>query len=517
MNPKMAFQAAKILYDFDHYPEARKRFDWIIKNYNSSKGEKEIAALAATLWLETYRVERDYDNLSKLAKQLKNQVDVSSINEEIRIYELAGLFKAAQTADKEGRYEEAVKKYLELVSRDKDKKYTVKALNNAAVASESLENYDQAMRLYERVYREYPKHALASYALFRIAVNAEKFFEFDKAIQNYLAFYNRYNKKETPAELKDIKFKYDEKSSSSLKNAAILLDNLQKYKEAAKRYKEFYTRYKTDKDAEATSWLTILAWEKDGNGGEMVSAVEAYQKNFASAKTARRVLEGTLKVADYYKKKKNTKNALKWYRAALDWYVRLGVKPGTDAAFYAAKAQFMITEFEFDKWDRIALKGNLKKQKKALKARIDGQKKLTAEYKKVYAYKNLEWTMAAGFREGNLFQRFAQALYNASVPFKEGTEEWDNYRGQLDDIAVPLEDEAVKKYELIVKKARDEKIVNEWTKRALDELNKYKPQDYPLFKEERRHVEEQDLSGLPLMDGDAYKRMLNPPKPKKSE
>lgn len=510
LNPKMAFQSAKILYDFKQYDQARKRFDWLIKNYNSSAGEKEIAALAATLWLETYRVERDYDNLSTLAKQLKGQVDVTSINEEIRTYEMAGLFKAAQAADKEKRYEEAIEKYLELVSRDKDKTYTVKALNNAAVASESVQKYDQAVRLYERVYREFPQDPLASYALYRIAVNAEQFFEFDKAIQNYLAFTRKYATAQTPKELSAVGFLYKEKASTALKNAAILLDDLQQYEKASERYKEFYTTYPTDKDAEATAWRSVLARKKSKNDREMIRAVEDYESRFGSSATAKRVLEGLSFVSDYYDGRNDKRNATKWYKRILDAYVKYGVQPGTDAAFYAAKAQFMLTEFEFKDWNKISIKGSQKAQKKLLDARIKGQQALTPKYQKVYAYQNLEWSMAAGFREGNLFQEFAKALYNASVPFKEGSEEWDIYRGQLDDIAVPLEDEAVKKYELIVKKAREAKIVNEWTKRALEELNKYKPQDYPLFKEEREHIEERDLSGLPMLDASGYKSMTNP-------
>ena len=510
LNPKMAFQSAKILYDYNQYDQARKRFEWLIKNHNTSAGEKEVAALAATLWLETYRVERDYDNLSTLAKRLKGQVDVTSINEEIRTYEMAGLFKAAQTADKEKRYEEAIEKYLELVSRDKDKTYTVKALNNAAVASESVQKYDQAVRLYERVYREFPQDPLASYALYRIAVNAEQFFEFDKAIQNYLAFHRKYANEQTPKALGAVGFSYKEKAATALKNAAILLDDLQQYEKAAGRYKEFYTSYPTDKDAEATAWRSVLARKKSKDNREMIRAVEDYESRFGSSATAKRVLEGLSFVADYYQERNDERNATKWYNRILDAYVKYGVQPGTDAAFYAAKAQFMLTEFEFAQWNKIAIRGNQKKQKKLLDARIKGQQALTPKYQKVYAYQNLEWSMAAGFREGNLFQEFAKALYNASVPFKEGSEEWDIYRGQLDDIAVPLEDEAVKKYELIVKKAREAKIVNDWTKRALEELNKYKPQDYPLFKEEREHIEERDLSGLPMLDAAGYKSMTNP-------
>lgn len=511
-NPKLAFQAAKIMYDFNHFDSARKRFDWIIQNYTNSDGEKEIAALAASLWLETYRVERDYAKLSELANQLKDRVDVTSIKDEIREYELAGLFKAAEAANNEKRYEDAIEKYLELVSRDGKKQYTTRALNNAAVAYEALGRYDSAMKLYERVYKEYPNDPLSSYALYRIAVNAERFFEFDKSVQNYLAFYQRFGNKETPKELAGLDFDYNKKGADSLKNAAILLEGLQEYEKAAERFEEFHTKFPSDADAEATAWRVVINWQKAKKPREMIKAIESYQAKFGSAATADRYLEGTLIVAEYYQDSRKEKDAKKWYEKALKDYVALGAKPGTRAAYFTAQAQFELNEYEFAKWDAIKVKGNQAAMKKALDARIKGQQTLTAEYEKIVAYQSLEWVMAAYFRIGNMYQRFAQALYDAPVPYREGTEEWDVYRQMLDDIAIPLEDEAVKRYEKVAQQARQDKIVNEWTKKTLEELNKYKPQDYPLYKEERRALEERDISGQPFMSGEEYKQQVAPKK-----
>ena len=149
--------------------------------------------------------------------------------------------------------------------------------------------------------------------------------------------------------------------------------------------------------------------------------------------------------------------------------------------------------------------------------RIKGQQELNQKYERIYAYRNLEWTLAASFRVGSMYQRFAQALYDTPVPFAEGSEEWDIYRTQLDDIAVPLEDEAVKNYEKVIAKAREEKVVNEWTKRALEELNKYRPADFPLYKEERQGIQDEMSTGLPYLDGDVYNEVLGTGGEKKEE
>ena len=94
-------------------------------------------------------------------------------------------------------------------------------------------------------------------------------------------------------------------------------------------------------------------------------------------------------------------------------------------------------------------------------------------------------------------QSFAQALYEADVPFPEGTEEYDMYKVALEDQAIPLEDQAVAYYEKTIAKAGEEKVVNQWTKRILEELNKYKPSDYPLFHEEIRKFQPELTTSLP--------------------
>ena len=129
--------------------------------------------------------------------------------------------------------------------------------------------------------------------------------------------------------------------------------------------------------------------------------------------------------------------------------------------------------------------------------------KLRDRYGEVVQYKSFDWNLAAFYRLGQLFQIFAQGLYDAPIPSNFSAEEEDLYRTQLEDIAVPLEDEAVKKYEFAYEKAREFRITNEWTKRILESLNKYKPSDYPLFKEERRQVSRLMLTPPTLLSGAA--------------
>jgi len=514
LDSKFAFQAAKLFYDFNDFPEARRRFEWVIRNYP----DQQVGAFAASLMLETYRLEKDYTTLASKANEFKDLLkgeQAEAIRLEIAEYELASLGKAAEQAYKEKRYEEAIEKYKELMSRTDKEETTTIALINIAVAYEALDKPGEAAKYYERLYTEFPDNVFVPYAIYRVAVNSERFFEFEKASQNYLAFYDRFGKKETPEEVMKAfsgSFVYKEKGADALRSGAILLENSQDYRKAADRYVEYSRNFSDKDDADDVYWQAVQCWKKADRTRDMLNGYETYIDTHGSTANSIKVFTALGALYDYYAEKGDDRKAKKWYERTLAEYASYGIQPNTPEAYYAAKAEFMLVEYEFEEWDKIKLKGNVKKQGELLQQKIKGQQALTPMYEKVYAYRNLEWTLAAGYRLGNMYQRFANMLYDAPVPFPEGSEQWDIYRGQLDDIAIPLEDKAVESYVRVVDKGRQDKIVNEWTKRAVQELNKYRPAEYPLYKEERRSISDDVKTGLPLLDKEAYEKYEKPPR-----
>lgn len=503
LDGKFAFQAAKVYYDFKHYEEARRRFAWIVDNYS----DQEVAYLSGSLILDTYREEQDYTKLAEWAERLSQVIkgdQAEAVRAEVREFRLGALFKSAEALYAEKKYAEAAEEYIRLVNDAPDHEYAPKALNNAAVAYELLHRYDSALRLYERVYQEYPNDPLAGYALYRVAINSERFFEFEKAIQNYTLFYDKY-RGQSPQELRDMGFIVEEKRSESLKSVAVLLENLQRYDESAKTYIQFARAYPNDPQAGPGMWQAVLAYQKAGDSRQMINTIQTYIREYGrNPENNLRVLEGMMMIADYHESRKDQRNAAVWYRNVLNEYNSRGFEPASPGSYYSGKAEFMLVEQEFEKWKALEIKGNLRAQERLLKEKIEGQQKLTAKYNEVMAHRSLEWTMAANFRIGSLLQHFAAALYEVPIPFAEGTDEHDIYQERLEDIAIPLEEAAITRYEQTIQRAQQDKIVNEWTKRTLDELNKFKPGEYPLYKEERRSIQKQSVTGLPYLDAEAY-------------
>ena len=498
LDAKFAFNAAKIYYDLKHYDEARERFTWIVDNFP----DREEAYLAGSLILETHRQEKNYDKLAEWADKLSGVLkgeQAKAVKEEVREFKLGAMFKSAEKLFDQKKYEKAAEEYVKLVNKAPDHENAPRALNNAAVAYEELKRYDSAMDLYQRVYREYNESPLAGYALYRVAVNSERFFEFDNAIRTYTLFYEEYEGK-SPEELEKMDFMIEEKRPKALLSAAVLSGNLQRYRKAAKLYEQFVETYPNNDEAPTAQWQAVENWKKAGDKDAMIDAFEVYKREFGGdPERADKVLEGMMRIAERYEKQGRDERAQDKYREIIDTFETRKLEPGSDSAYYAAKSQFQLAERTYQEWKEIKIEGTLKEQKKILQKKIKEQKKVQKDFKKVWEYNNLEYTLASSFRLGSLYQHFAESLYNVPIPFQPGSKQYMMYRRQLDKVARPLEDKAVERYKKTIEKAREQKIVNKWTKKTLDQLNKYRPAEYPLYKESRTAEQRDTVTGHPFM------------------
>ena len=114
-------------------------------------------------------------------------------------------------------------------------------------------------------------------------------------------------------------------------------------------------------------------------------------------------------------------------------------------------------------------------------------KKVQRAYAEVFKYKRVEWTLAALYRQGYILERFGQTIIETPVPpevkrlgergggrlpgprsssrpWRSKTRPWRVYAATLDE-------------------AKKNRVSNEWTKKTLESLNRYRPKEYPVLKE----------------------------------
>ncbi len=509
LGAKFAFQAAKVYHDFEHYDESRRRFAWIVESHP----EHEVAYLAGSMILESFRRENDFEGLTEWAEKLEGVIrgeQAEAVRAEVREYRLTAMFSSAEEMLNQERYEDAAEEFVRLAREEPDHRLAPRARNNAASVYEIAGDYDRAIEQYEELFRQYPDDELASRAVYRVAVNSEWLFDYDKSVRHYQLFYDEFAGP-SPEALEAMDFDIEENRENAKLNVAQISEYLQRYEDAARGYEAFYETYPENEYAATTFWAAADAWEKAGNEQQMVRILEAYMDEYGNDREhADRWFEARSRIAELHEDRGERTQADRHYEAILERYREWTGEDEeplpNEAAIRetAAKSRFLLIERDFEEWDQIAIEGDLAQQERNLEAKLDGLEDLTDQYEEVLEFRNLDWNLAAHFRIANLVHRMSAALYDAPIPFEEGTDEFWVYQDMLDDIAYPMENAAIDSYDQTINRARDNEIVNEWTQRTLEALHDFQPADYPFYEEEQRPRYDLVQRGVPMLSHGMY-------------
>jgi TolA-binding protein len=500
----IAYKAGELFYAYDDFDEARCRFDEVVTRWPSS----EVAQYAANLTIESYLTQKDWAAVEEVSArlQLASVGKNPSLNRELQKFKLGGRFNRAMQLMDAKDYEPAADLFQKLVAEEPKHEFADKALYNAASCYEGARRFESALKLYERLSAEYPKSALADEALFRVGFNAENTYDFDKAVDRYQQLVERYPK--------------SKHRKDALYNAARSLENLQRYDKAAAAYARYAAVYPDAEDAARTQFHAALIYEKTGDWRRETQALQDFVRRFSRSKESELVVQAYLKVGLAYKELKQDPEARTAYAAAVREFAARGLRPEVNArgAAAAAEARFRLAEYDFERYDRIAMPAtsNPKKLKVALEAKFAEAKKVAPEYDDVMRYKRPDWILAAFYRKAYLLERLAQTLYDAPVPpeVKKNEEMMAAYQDALAQAAAPYEEQAVKVYVDALEAARRLHVKNEWTKKVAESLARYKPAEYPVLKDAKSGLVSEDVSPAAYAETpDGPTRRALPPPP----
>ena len=471
----LAYQAAEMYFRYKRYPEARQRFAKILACYP----KEEVAGNAIANLLNSYREENDYANLEKWANmaeklQLGSPEQVIAMRKAIKIFKLGAQFENAERLLAEKNYLPAAREFEKLASENPTAEFADKAFYNAAMAYKEVRYYDSAVRIFEKLVTEpqYAKSSFAEDSLFELAENYKLFFYFDKAIGAYMSLFTRYPKGENRA--------------YALIQAAALHEATGDLAQAASTYERYAEVFSTRKESPNAFFKAGELYERLGNDPEQDRIwrqfVDRYRQSMGMGG---RVLEAKLRMSRLAKKGGNDRQARKLWDEVLRDYEVGGFAPGSEAALAAAEARFELVEIGFREYLDVRLGGSQRKQRAAITRKQKLLGDLELAFADIFPYKSLDYTVCAYLRLGDLFNDFAQMLYKAPEPPGLTDEELDAFTTLIEDEAIKYENVAVKRYETTVEKSRELKVTSKCARDALAAINKYKPDVYPLFKEEK--------------------------------
>ena len=487
----LAYAAAVLSLRHGDLPDARKRLGGVVERFCKT----HEGGLASDALVETYKLEADLAALGREATRLAGLACGTPDSQKVRQGELAALmndvrFRTAERLQREGKCEEAGPLYLKLVDQSPRDRNADRALNNAAVCFETVHRYGEATRTYERIVREYASSTLAEEALFRAAINHERFFEFEDAVAGYLALAD------------DPRYAKSSHRTQALVLAAQILFNDRQYARAAALYQRFSRSTGTRGDAEAAAFKAALALERARKPAAAADALKAFLRDHAEGTgeaAGTRVVAAAFKLGEALSAQKDEKGAEKAFKRAIKEWGDRKLPPSGEAADFAARVVFAHADRRFDEFVKLPLRS---KTQKALETSVTEQlrlvRTLSGEFEKVLAYGRAGWSLAALHKQAELYFQLGQKLLKAPIPAglarKLGPEAEEIYREQLEQALRPLEQKAQEHWEKVVRRGADLGVESEWTLRARQRLNAFKPEEFPVLRVERVALE---IEGAP--------------------
>ena len=491
---QQSYRIGLMFYNFRHYDEARRRWEVVITNWPT----KKEASFAARNIINSFKEENDWVNVEKWADRVAKEgigrpEDVASLRKQIRLYKLGVSFDKAEALYAEKKYVQAAEEFERVVGSDPKSKFSDKALFNAGQAYQLAKHWNSAARVFERIVTE-PRFAGSQFrqdALVNLAENHRRFFAFDKAIHRYQALV-----KEFPTV---------KQASYALFKSAQLLEMTGRWAEAAQVYERYSNEYKTRDDAMLALFRAGLVYEKMKDVNAQIRLLRTFIKRFSTTPGSdARIVEGNMRLGDLFQAKKDRKTAKRYYEQTIKEFQARGLAPGAQAE-HAAKAQFELVDGTYRTYTSIQLREgmSLSRQQKAVgrkfKMMVELANEDTGLFMSVVRYQYNPMSVAAYVRMGQVPLNFSKMLYDAPDPPGMDEESLELYREQIEQVAVQREDFAVEKLQEAVTAARRLKIVNAWSQLALKILNRYKPQEYPLLKSEKRAFDYDEGLNTPMV------------------
>ncbi|WNG47883.1 tetratricopeptide repeat protein [Archangium minus] len=520
----LRYQAALIVYDRHHYLDAARRFGEIINKFPSERRSRDAADLTMYVlesreeWLELNKLSRQFLANEKLLKPSPEfAARVARVVEGSQykwIHEVV--------YQKEKNPAKAAELFLDYVKEFPKSENADRALTSAMVIFQEAGHIDRGVAAGERVLTDYAGSMFEPKVRYTLARLYEKIAEFRKAAAMYAAFVDAQDaatraidasKAKPTKEATAKKGKKDAKASMSssdtqntdearaskleerrallaesekwvpdaLFNAGLWWEGVGESDKAIAAYRAYLTRFKDRPDVPQIAFNIGLVYEKDGKTAEAARAFESFAEMYGrdSRTSAAQVYLARYQQLIAYRKAKNAKDTERVQGELVRNWAKLSSqeKQRPDLLNAYGHARFLAVEADWQRYVDIRFK-RVATIRRDLAAKQQSIQKLEKAYTEVLATGSGEWGIAALTRIGLAYADFARNIIESPDPAGLDEEQLSMYRGELENLALPLEDKANEALEKALAKAYELSLYNEWTIAAQDQVNRFHPGAY---------------------------------------
>lgn len=183
-------------------------------------------------------------------------------------------------------------------------------------------------------------------------------------------------------------------------------------------------------------------------------------------------IEGYAWAASYYEAQGKTRNAKSYYLRCVEIVERMG--EGELPAPFAGQCAVNGVKLAVREFSKGKVRARrMKSMNRVIKRKMNELSKLTGRIDAlIRQIKEPDARLGLLYQKAQLYDGFAKMFRRIPAPKKLSKAEADIFRTQLDDHAVQIEDKGVELLKLLLKRAKEDQIRNEWTRRASAELNR---------------------------------------------
>lgn len=382
-------------YNSGLYEQCRTIYKTIIDSFS----ETSYAVDATRMIAQSFYEDKLFDKAQEWYRKLKDVAeDGNSKNEAVaRIAE--SIFRMAESFQAQQRFGEAAAQFERVALEFPNVAIANVSLFNAGNAYEKQAEWARAVLMYQRLIQRGPDAQLAPKAMFRTAKCYEKLFQWEQAAQSYLRVIATYPRSEM--------------APSALYNAGICFENAEKIPEAAATFEKLASLYPGSEDAPDVLFKAGELYGKIQNWEGVTRVNTEFSKRFGNDKD--RVVQALCMVGVALYMQNRQAEAVQQLKNAVGTYASLK-NPSTVNRFYAAKAQFTMTEISHTAMTKLKLRLPKSEYQRVLRKKSDLLDQVVDGYSKVVSYNILEWTTRGIFSIAQAYEDFAAGVMEQQRP-----------------------------------------------------------------------------------------------------
>jgi TolA-binding protein len=463
--PKLVHRAARIQYAFGDYDASLERWIRLARKDPSS----EEAADGIRMALRVYVNRSDWENARKIGQgflSINGLADAYISRDIISVMKVA-LFQLAIQREGEQKHDQAEELFVQYQKEYPDDNDAPKALYNAANNAFKNARMDGAITHLKTLLSMYQKSELVPDSLFLIASCYDGLGQFDEAAQFYTQLYRGHSS-----------HKYAERGAF---RAIQLYAVLEQHADTERVASEFIARFVKSRDL-PDAWR--LLGESFVARGQFKQALDAYDD------AARRFSSGQGHWSVYFYAQSAAANEQSGKASARNKAIALGLRTyekltpesrGESAAIdgLAVLAQLRVQDVEAD-FESVMKKKvtdglKLTDEFTAIREEVE---KVAAKYVEVVKLGNAEAGIQSLYRVAQMQEFLAKILLNAPVPKGASAAETEQFKGTLERIALPLQEEALNLYLTAWQRAQETEAITPFAAEIYSKLVVLRPAEY---------------------------------------